>query len=246
MLIKDDRPPFQNHSFQLNELDSEFLALITPGGFDPFYLNISVPWENPSNSPFPPDRPIPGPTSVPTGLEYDYIPVDYQLNDKLENGTTSRSIPWHNGNNSLPRSDQNPYYVASNRGPKYLHRTLGQVIAPVMTAIQSGLSSKNYTMEISTVVMRRRLPNERIVIQAFDRPQVFVVLEGQLMISMIDQNVSMSTGDVAFVPANTKFRYWSNVAFTKFYLGSNGPALGDKLISEAEEWDFAVFPSYLG
>lgn len=62
-------------------------------------------------------------------------------------------------------------------------------------------------MTISTVVMRRRLANETIVTQAFDRPQVFVVLEGQLMINMIGQNVSMSTGDVAFVPANTDFRY---------------------------------------
>ena len=246
MLTRSDRPPFQNHSFQLNELDSEFLALITPGGFDPFYLNISVPWNNTSNAPFPPDRPLPGPTSVLAGLEYDYIPVNYQLNNDLVNGTTSESTPWHNGNNTLPKGDQNPYYVASNRGPKYLHRRLGQVIAAVMTPVQSGRSSKNYTMEISTVIMRRRLPNETVATQSFDRPQVFVVLEGQLKFNMIGQNVSMSTGDVAFVPTNTKFQYWSNVAFTKFYLGSNGPALADRLISKGEEWGFAVFPSYLG
>ena len=101
-------------------------------------------------------------------------------------------------------------------------------------------------MTITTVVVRRRLANETIASQAFDRPQVFVVLEGQLMINMIGQNVSMSTGDVAFVPVNTTFQYWSTVAFTKFFLGSNGPALAHRLISEAEEWDYAVFPSYLG
>ena len=246
MLTRSGRPPFQNHSFQLNELDSEFLALILPGGFDPFYLNISVPWNNTSNAPFPPDRPIPGPTSVPVGLVYDYIPVDYQLNNDLVNGTTGRSIPWHNGNNTLPESDRNPFYVASNRAPKYLHRRLGQVIAPVMTAEQSGQSSKNYTMEISTVVMRRRLADETVATRSFDRSQVFVVLEGQLMFSMIGQTVRMSTGDVAFVPASTTFQYWSTVAFTKFYLGSNGPGLSDRLISQAEEWDYAVFPSYLG
>lgn len=101
-------------------------------------------------------------------------------------------------------------------------------------------------MTITTVVMRRRLANETIASQAFDGPQVFVVLEGQLMINMIGQNASMSTGDVAFVPANTTFQYWVTVAFTKFFLGSNGPALAHRLISEAEEWDHAVFPSYLG
>lgn len=246
MLIRFDRPTYQNHSFQLNEPDSEFLALITPGGFEPFYLNVSVPWNNPSNAPFPPDGPLPGPTSVPAGKIYDYIPVDYRLNNGFQNGTTNQSIPWHTGNNTLPESDQNPYFIASNRGPKYLHRDLGQVIAPVMTTQQSGQSCRNYTMTISTVVMRRRLANETIMTQAFDRPQVFVVLEGQLMINMIGQKVSMSTGDVAFVPANTDFRYWSIVAFTKFYLGSNGPALSNRLISEAEEWNYAVFPSYLG
>ena len=68
-----------------------------------------------------------------------------------------------------------------------------------------------------------------------------MVLEGLLTINIMGQNVSMSTGDVAFVLANTEFQYWSNVAFTKFYLGSNGLALGAILMSEGEEWQYAFF-----
>ena len=43
-----------------------------------------------------------------------------------------------------------------------------------------------------------------------------------------------------------RFRYWSEVAFTKFYLGSNRAALGAKLLEEGEEWGYSVFPSYPG
>ena len=101
-------------------------------------------------------------------------------------------------------------------------------------------------MTISTVVMRRKLVNETIACHRFDKAQAFVILEGQLMINMIGQTVSMSTGDVAFVPPSTDFQHWSDVAFAKFYLGSNGLALTDMLISGGERWDYAVFPSYLG
>ncbi len=238
-------PPFQNHSFRLNEPDSEFLALITPGGFEPFYLNVSAPWSNPSDAPFPPDRPFPPPeTENAQGAIFDYYPVDYALNNHLQNGTTNDSLHWHDGNNTLPHSAVNPYYIASNWGPKYLHRSLGQVIAPITTPDQSG--NGNYSMSISTVVTRRRRAGEISAGHVFDRPQVFVVLEGLLSIEMLGQCVRMSTGDVAFVPTGTAFRYWSEVAFTKFYLGSNGKALGAKLIEEGEEWAYAIFPSYLG
>ena len=238
-------PPFQNHSFQLNEPDSEFLALITPGGFEPFYLNVSEPWFNPANTAFPPDRPIAPPnTENAQGDIFDFFPVNYTLNNDLQNGTTNASLPWHDGNNRLPDSALHPYYIASNWGEKYLQRSLGQVVAPIITPSQSG--SGNYSMSISTVVMQRRQANETIARRVFLIPQVFVVLEGQLVMQMLGQSIKMSTGDVAFVPAGTAFRYWSEVAFTKFYLGSSGPALGAKLVEEGEEWGYAVFPSYLG
>ena len=237
-------PPLQNHSFQFNEPDTEFLALITPGGFESFQLNVSKPWINPSGAPFAPDRPIAPPnTANAQGDIFDFFPANYSLNYDLQNGTTNPSLPWHDGNNTLPDSAVHPYYIASNWGKKYLQRSLGQVIAPIMTPMQSG--SGKYSMSISTVVMRRRLANETIASHLFDRPQVFVVLEGQLIMQMLGQRVKMSTGDVAFVPAGTAFRYWSEVAFTKFYLGSSGLALGAKLVDESEEWDYAVFPSYI-
>ena len=235
-------PPFQNHSFQLNEPDTEFLVLTTPGGFESFYLNISKPWANPAGAAFPPDRPI-APPSFENAHIFDFLAVNYTLKNDLQNGTTNDSVPWHDGSNTLPDSAVQPYFIANSWGKKYLQWRLGQVVAPIMTPTQSG--SSNNSMSISTVVMRRRLANEIIASRVFPRPQVFVVLEGQLIMEMLGQTVNMSTGDVAFVPAGTAFRYWSEVAFTKFYLGSSGPALGAKLVEEGEEWEYAVFPSYI-
>jgi hypothetical protein len=63
---------------------------------------------------------------------------------------------------------------------------------------------------------------------------------------MIGQTVALSTGDVGFVPAGVSFQYWITVAFTEFYLGASGSALGDALVKESKEWDYAVFPSYVG
>lgn len=216
---------------------------LSPDDFDLFYLNISSSWTNPSNAPFSSDCSMEFLEPIPQGPLYDYVPVKYTLNNDLQNDIISPSISWHTGNSTLPESTVHPFYITSNRGPKYLQRRLGQVVASVMTTRQS---SGNYTMTIDTIVMRRKLVNETIACHRFDKVQVFVVLEEQLTINMIDQTVSMSTGDVTFVPPSIDFQYWSDVAFTKFYLGSNGLALTDMLISGGERWDYAVFPSYLG
>jgi hypothetical protein len=52
------------------------------------------------------------------------------------------------------------------------------------------------------------------------------------------------TGDVAFIPANTTFSYWSDVAFTKFmYVSAGAEGLDQKLLANAENWGFPVFPT---
>lgn len=52
------------------------------------------------------------------------------------------------------------------------------------------------------------------------------------------------TGDVAFIPANTTFSYWSDVTFTKFmYVSAGAEGLDQKLLATAENWGFPVFPT---
>ncbi|KAK1821856.1 hypothetical protein LTR12_003732 [Friedmanniomyces endolithicus] len=48
-------PTMQNHSYSFTEPDSTLLAFITPGGFEHFYWNVSVPLVDPTNAPFAPD-----------------------------------------------------------------------------------------------------------------------------------------------------------------------------------------------
>ena len=139
----------------------------------------------------------------------------------------------------LPGNDSTPYYIASNYGPKYLNSDLGQVITPRASLAESG---GNFT--ISTIVMRQKQSNQTIAAQAFTEPQALQVLEGELTLTMAGETNRLTTGDVAFIPGNTTFSYWSEVLYTKLYAAAIGGGLTDSLINESNEWDYAVFPSY--
>ncbi|KAK4554973.1 hypothetical protein LTR86_008121 [Recurvomyces mirabilis] len=239
-------PTYQNHSYSFTEPDSTLVAFIHPGGFEKFYFNVSVPFDDPTSAPFPPDihtHFLEQTFEAAIGPKYDVFPIfNNQFSFNFTNGTTNRSLPWHNGNNTAPQDDHEPYYLANNWSPKYLHRAKGQVIQP---RVQAAQSAGNFTL--STMVMRRKLANETATEYKFDVPQFFQVLEGVMMIRMVHQTVAMSTGDVAFIPGGTCFQYWSEVAFTKVYFGGSGSGgLSDTLIKQAELWPYAVFPSYIG
>ncbi|KAK3117870.1 hypothetical protein LTR53_000283 [Teratosphaeriaceae sp. CCFEE 6253] len=239
-------PTYQNHSYSFTEPDSTLLAFIYPGGFEKFYFNISDPFVDPTSAPFPPDIAhhfLEQTFEAAVGSHYDVFPVfNDQFSYNFTNGTTNRTLAWHNGNDRAPANAQEPYYLANNWSPKYLHRPTGQVIQPRVTAAQS---AGNFSL--STIVMRRKLANETVAEHVFDVPQFFQVLEGVLHIRMRCQSVAMSTGDVAFIPGGTPFQYWSEVAFTKVYFGAGGSrGLSETLVEQAEPWRFAVFPSYIG
>ncbi|KAK0943276.1 hypothetical protein LTR48_006951 [Friedmanniomyces endolithicus] len=239
-------PTMQNHSYSFTEPDSTLLAFITPGGFEHFYWNVSVPLVDPTDAPFAPDihtHFLETTFEAAIGPVFDVIPIfNSQFSYNFTNGTTNQSAPWHNGKATVPNNAKEPYYLANNWSQRFLHRATGQVIQPRATAVQSG---GNFTL--STMVMRGRAANETTAEYTFDVPQFFQILEGTMMIRMMCQTVSMSTGDIAFIPAGTAFSYWSEVAFTKVYLGC-APAggLSDALVAQAEPWAYGVFPSYFG
>nr|OQO16952.1 hypothetical protein B0A51_15322 [Rachicladosporium sp. CCFEE 5018] len=239
-------PTHQNHSYSFTEPDSTLVAFIYPGGFEKFYWNVSEPFVDPTSAPFAPDihtHFLETTFAAAVGAKYDVFPIfNDQFSFNFTNGTTNRSLPWHNGVTSAPMNSKEPYFLANNWSPKYLHRASGQVIQPRVTAAQS---AGNFTL--STIAMRRRQLNETIVQHVYDQPHFFQVLEGVMMIRMMRQTVAMSTGDVAFIPGGTTFQYWSEVAFTKVYAGASGSnGLNHHLIEHAEKWAYAVFPSYFG
>lgn len=233
------------HSFQLSEPDSVHGSMGVPGGQERWIYDIGTPYSSPIDAPTNPTRPVPFPVDrlpqVQTP-EYDIYPQpDAPLARILANGTSDPNTPWHNGNNTLPGSSGRPYFVANNRGPKYLHRALNQVIAPLQTLAETEGSSS-----IGTITLGRSLRKQSTQSYTFDdAAQMFQVLEGELSLTMAGQSANMRSGDVAFIPRRVQFKYWSQAPYTKVLVAAaGGEALLDQLIQEGEEWGHALFPAF--
>lgn len=233
-----------NHTYVFTEPDTVLLSFNRPSGFDKWIYNVSTPWNPPFPAPYPPE-PLHYPIEkalAASGPPLDiYLALDAPLNYDITNCTSDLSTPWHNGPSMLPDDSTTPFFVANNRGPKYLHRELGQVIAPLLTPTQTAGNST-----LGTVLLRQALPTTPDVSQSFAESQLFVVLDGELRMKILGQKYSLLTGDTVFLPSNTEFAYWSEVAVTKVWIGATGGnGLLNKLMEEAEEWPYAVFPAHL-
>lgn len=79
---------------------------------------------------------------------------------------------------------------------------------------------------------------------SFPGHTAFEILEGQLMVSIQGEVLSLLQGDVLFIPGNTTYGYWSEVAYTKFLQVSAGAGgLDTALIAAGESWDSPVWPT---
>ncbi|KAL9111310.1 MAG: hypothetical protein Q9227_004187 [Pyrenula ochraceoflavens] len=230
-----------NHTYNFIDPDSEFLTCIQPGGIEKFLIALGAPYNSSTNSPYDPQLyyPVNGTLALQIGPQYD---TDFQLtassNNDFTNGTTADGLStWHIANQTLPGSPV-PYYISSNNGPKYLQRSLMQVIQPFATAKET-----NNRVTIGTIAMAKTKGTPAT--QSFSAHQVFVVLEGQLTITMAGSTVNLIPGDAAFVPQGTEFSYESCVAWTKFYAyaPSGTDCLVTSLLAGAESWGAPVFPS---
>ncbi|EJP61948.1 quercetin 2,3-dioxygenase [Beauveria bassiana ARSEF 2860] len=234
-------PPTTFHSFQLLEPDTHLAAFIAPAGLDRFFMTVGESWNSTSGSSFSPDAPRPFPDDKFNGeaSRFDVnIDEGYFLNYDLTNATTEDGqTSWHQSSNALlgkPRS----YYIANNWGPKYLERSLGQIVQPLATRAKS-----DGNMTLATITLRQRLPHDDVKLLKFLDSQAFQVLEGLFTVSLNGTNTTLAGGDVVFIPAKTEFRYWSSAKFTKVYLGTAGRGLDSWLLERAEKWDHAVFPA---
>jgi glyoxylate utilization-related uncharacterized protein len=91
----------------------------------------------------------------------------------------------------------------------------------------------------------RRVSNSSTPTHRLKGHTAFEIIEGALSLTIGAEKVTLIMGDVAFVPANTTFSVWSDVAFTKFMCVSAGTGgLDQMLLQNAESWDYPVFPKY--
>lgn len=72
----------------------------------------------------------------------------------------------------------------------------------------------------------------------------FEVIEGQLTVVMCGETLQLLQGDVVFIPGNTGYKYYSEVAYTKFLQISQGAAgLDTALIQSGKSWNSPVWPT---
>lgn len=133
-----------------------------------------------------------------------------------------------------------PFFVAKDYGPKYLsHQTSAyQVIQPFVTPTQS---AGNFTL--STITMSRVAITD-VSDSIYPGHAAFEVLDGQLGVVMGGEILSLLQGDVVFIPGHMTYKYYSEVAYTKFLHISQGAAgLDSTLIEGGETWDSPLWPT---
>lgn len=174
-----------------------------------------------------------------------YAQLDFEPRRDFTNGSAPASS-WHEKSNALATTPGDPYFVANNYGPKYLNRQHGtyQVVQPLCTPTQT--QDVNFTL--STILINRPRKGQTTTVPTWEGPgaAAFEVLEGSLQIQIADYPVAtLSMGDVAFIPAQTTYRYWTEGAVTKvLYVSSGRDGVDQRLIRSGEQWDYVAFPRH--
>ncbi|KAI1610131.1 RmlC-like cupin domain-containing protein [Exophiala viscosa] len=229
--------PGNNHTYRPNDLDLQLTLCMAPGGIDEFFTSASNAYS--SSGPFNPGHSSQLNITKVLGLmpQYNIIPEPFNtINTDWVNGTTEDGIDtWQVAEQTLPTDTSKPYFISSNRGPKYLSQDAGKVIAQLASPKQT-----NNKLSVATIAMK---PGPKPAASRFNVDQAFQVTEGQLHVEINGERAQLIFGDLVFIPRGTYFNYWSTVGFTKFVAWSAGPGLSDSLIQGAEEWDYAVWPA---
>jgi hypothetical protein len=172
--------------------------------------------------------------------EEEYIP-----RRDFVNGTAGGSKqPWHDGKNTLPDDPTTPYFVAKDYGPKYLNADNGyKVIQPLATPTQT---DGNFTM--GTIIMSPKPANGSASTAILPHHFALQMEEGQLAFQVQGyEMVHLLHGDVAFIPAETRFTYYATVPYTKFiYMNAGRKGLDHQLLRRSVPWEFPAYPTYPG
>jgi quercetin dioxygenase-like cupin family protein len=240
------------HTFQMLDPDTQLTGVIQPGGFERLFFTIGDPsFKTTTGSPFVPSAAKPGadPGANPgmiaalQGLDvfaaFDFNPSQGFVNGVVGSGNAS----WHAGKNVLAQDEKTPNFVAKNYGPKYLNTENGyKIIAPLATGKQS---ANKFTM--GTITMSPLAANITNNPTTLSQHVAFQMEEGQLVVGINGETVTLIDGDVVFVPSGTPFTYYASVPFTKFlYVSAGANGLDAQLIQKSVPWEYASYPIYAG
>ncbi|KAL4803122.1 RmlC-like cupin domain-containing protein [Aspergillus unguis] len=241
-------PRNTTHTFQILDPDTEMIGVISPGGFEDLFYFLGTNFSSSTNTPY---LPIASNGSSSTGPDAGLIStlerfdvhaaLDFQPRYDFVNGSAPAS-DWHSiDNTATPLGEAGePYFIANNYGPKYLNSRHGayQIVQPLVTNTES--QDTNFTL--STIIMSRQKTDADT--WTSNGACAFEVLEGSVMIKIGEYPVArLEMGDVAFVPKNVKYQYWTSASYAKvLYVSSGHEGVANKLIATGKSWDYPTFP----
>lgn len=189
----------------------------------------------PANASTPSEEVLASLTSYDVYAQFSFAPTSATVNGAFPINST-----WHTGNNTLGADSTTGAFIAKDHGPKFLSSTRAgyQIIQPLVTPTQS---EGNFTLSTITAAMGALSDS---ALNIFESHTALQVLEGKLTISLERETVELLGGDTAFVPAGTPFRYWSEIAFTKFlHVCGGARGLDTRLIEDSVPWGYPVWPT---
>ncbi|CAI7678966.1 unnamed protein product [Penicillium pancosmium] len=239
-------PRNTTHTFQMLDPDTEMVGIIVPGGFEDLFYALGTNYTSGTDTPYVPsvsqEAGSPSASIMSQLQKYDVYPETFKARRDFVNGSApSHNTVWHTGSNELGEPAR-PYFLAGGYGPKYLSSEHGyQIIQPLVEPKQA--QDLNYT--ISTISLSRQTKDSPPS-YTLDGAAAFEVTEGALSIQIGDfPLVTIMTGDVAFIPAQVPFTYYTETAFTKvLFIASGNNSLDQQLISGGKQWDWVTFPKY--
>lgn len=232
------------------------VGVIQPGGFESlFYFLASANYTSPTLAPFPQ-----GNFSSPGGdadtisklQEYD-VWAQLQFSPPMEfdargvSGDESGAV-WRDGENGLAADSATPFFVAKGFGPKVLASSAGEeegaeyyVVEPFITATQSDGNFTEGTITLSKLASGAEA--EEWTLPGHTALEVVDGLVG-VKVGGFEEVLSLSIGDVVFVPANTTWSFWGEAAYSKvLYVGQGRDTLDARLRAKGKSWDSAVWPA---
>ncbi|CAG8976730.1 hypothetical protein HYALB_00012528 [Hymenoscyphus albidus] len=231
------------HTFQILDPDTEMVGVISPGGFETLFYALASENFNSKSAPYDPTAAdgSPPPANVTSSLQrFDvFAELAYAPRRDDVNGFAPVNSTWRTGPNALAEDATKPYFVAKDFGPKILNsKAAYQVVQPFVTPAQS-----DGAFTLSTITIAKETKNSTSVAQSFDGHAAFEVLEGQLIVELEGETVSLLQGDVVFIPAYIPYKYYTRVSFTKtLYISQGAEGLDSALIAAGESWSSPIFP----
>lgn len=242
-------PHDTTHAFQLLDPFVELVGVVQPGGFeDLFYFLANANYSSSTDSPFPQGNysDTGGDSSLITTLEsYDvYAQLAFSPPTNFNSdGATEEGAVWHSGANALAEDSKTPFFVAKGYGPKYLAGNETSSYAIVEPFITSQQSDGNFTE--GTITMSKLGPGTKPISYLLPGHTALEVVDGLVKVDVggFEGAITLSIGDVVFVPANTTFSFWGESVYSKvLYVGAGRDTVDSRIRQYAQDWNSATWP----